>query len=269
MASLRCDDIAELKVLCEKTSNEVSLDEVDAVLAHKFHYGGGSARSMLSKDLHTVVERIETDIDQTDERKHAIEYLMNGNYEFTSKFAARLFFKRQRDDMEALLPKMTASAKGDLLEQAVILALESPTTLLGELPRGKMTAFFFPGPATSAFVEQAADGFRRGLERLAGGAGWLIPCSELCPFFDAVHITPSTDCEGEFDVDTVQATRAATHSDNAKGVQFVNAALDGKIARWRHHFVTDRNCGDFKIPDMPSVEGVPKITAYCIKFDWI
>jgi hypothetical protein len=269
VATLRRDDIAELGVLCAKASNDVSVDEVDAVLAHKFHYSGGSARFMLSLDLSIVVEELETAIDQTDKTKHSIKYQVDGNYEFTSKFAARLSYQQQRDAIVALLPKMTASGKGDLFEQAVILALESPTVLLGDLPRGKMTAFFVPHPRSSAFVMQGAEGFCRGLDRLVDGAGWLIPCSDLCPFFDAVHIAPSADCVGKFDVDTVQATRAAKHSANEDGVRLVAAALDGKIARWRHHFVTDRNCDGFKIPDMPSVQGVPEIAADCIKFDWL
>jgi hypothetical protein len=69
VATLWRDDIPELGVLCAKASNEV-----DAVLAHKFHYSGGSARNMLSKDLRTVVERLEADIDQTDKTKHSIKF---------------------------------------------------------------------------------------------------------------------------------------------------------------------------------------------------
>jgi hypothetical protein len=267
VATLRRDDIAELGAICAKACNEVSVDEVDTVLAHKFHFGGGSARSMFSKDLGTVVERLETAIDQTDKTKHAIKYQVDGKYEFTSKYAARLSYQQQRDAIVALLPKMTASGKGDLFEQAVILELESPIALLGDLPRGEKTTFFVPHPKNNAFVEQGAKGFLHGLDRLVDGAGWLIPCNDLCPFFDVVHIAPSADCVGKFDVDTVQATRAAKHSANEKGVRFVAAALDGKIARWRHHFVTDRNCDDFKIPKMPSVPGVPKIAADCIKFE--
>jgi hypothetical protein len=74
VATLWRDDIPELGVVCAKASNEVSAVEVDAVLAHKFHYSGGSARNMLSKDLRTVVERLETDIDQTDNTKHSIKF---------------------------------------------------------------------------------------------------------------------------------------------------------------------------------------------------
>jgi hypothetical protein len=101
---------------------------------------------------------------------------VDGNYEFTSKLTVRLSYQQQMNDTVAQIPKMTASAKGDLLEQAVILALKSPTDrfarhLLDDLPRGKMTAFFVPHPRTSTFLVQGAEGFCDGLDRLTDGGG--------------------------------------------------------------------------------------------------